>query len=86
MEKYFYGSPAYYSNKINEKSRKEKQALADYRKKSAICLIKGLMQCGTDMQDPIIQFEMETNNITLDDLGITEANDYQETKKFDYGR
>ena len=86
MEKYFYGSPAYYSNKINEKSRKEKQALEDYNKKCAIYLIKGLMYCGTDIQDPVIQFAMEMNKLTLEDIGIVEANDYQKTKKFDYGR
>ena len=86
MEKYFYGSPAYYSNKINEKSRKEKQALRDEKKQGAICLIKAMLADGADMDDFYVQIQMQDNNITLDDLGITEANDYQETKKFDYGR
>ncbi len=68
MEKYFSGSPAYYSNKINEKSRKEKKELEDYNKKCAIYLVKGLMYYGTNIQDPVIQFTMGMNNITLEDL------------------
>ena len=86
MGKYFWGDPAYYSNKINEKSRKEKQALRDQEKQGAICLIKAMLADGADMDDFYVQIQMQYNNITLDDLGITEANDYQETKKFDYGR
>lgn len=68
MEKYFSGSPAYYSNKINEKSRKEKQAIRDREKQGAICLIKAMLADGADMDDFYVQIQMQYNNITLDDL------------------
>mgnify|MGYP004605050983 CR=1 FL=1 len=86
MGKYFWGNPAYYSNKINEKSRKEKQALRDDLKKIDVAYIKYLLRTGLSVDDPEVQFELEISNLTLEDIGIVEANDYQETKKFDYGR
>ena len=86
MGKYFWGNPAYYSNKINEKSRKEKQALRDDLKKIDVAYIKYLLRTGLSVDDPEVQFELEISNLTLEDIGIVEANDYQKTKKFDYGR
>ena len=86
MGKYFWGNPAYYSNRANERIRKEKQALKEEEKQRSIWFIKAMLADGVDIDDFYVQIEMQYNNITLDDLGITEANDYQETKKFDYGR
>ena len=86
MGKYFWGDPAYYSNRANERTRKEKQALHDDLKKIDVAYIKYLLRTGLSVDDPEVQFELEISNLTLEDIGIVEANDYQKTKKFDYGR
>ena len=68
MEKYFFGNPAELSNTIHEKSRQEIQNIKDRDKRSSIKLIKSLLKDGADIDDFIIQIEMESNGITLDDL------------------
>lgn len=68
MEKYFFGNPAELSNTVHEKSRQEIQNIKDRDKRSSIKLIKSLLKDGADIDDFIIQMEMESNGITLDDL------------------
>lgn len=68
MQKYFFGNPAEMSNTVHEKSRQEIQNIKDRDKRLSIRLIKSLLKDGADIDDFIIQMEMESNGITLDDL------------------